>query len=1055
MSLEVEQLELLIQQGEKLRSSLYVVNKQLNGGSEKPLQSKEIISLCKALMEGKPKEMVTFPHLSYDDITSYGPKMRYSFCVLNHFVEFQKKTIKVLTDVCSESHIFDLSWNYVFVMPVMRLFTNYVRLHLFVNSIPDIEKVPYVYGYCFSKVAKTDSETSELLSFFLKERDNYRLLESELHILKEHFVGMFKSIVPIIDRLLKSGKQFTWNLLNLQDNPMALAKNSSFFKPEYIVMIHMNEICECFICFCLMNLDVLSSVVQFSDVMRLLAAYCNTFQLYGDFRIELRRIFEDVRKIRGKRSDDISCLDRSRDTAKQILPDREFIIRKLTMILQDYNNGFSQDPTILQSKLVIVMSILGYANFELMTYFAQYTKDIDPSLLELLHIVMKVVIFGIRNTEQTARFLVYNFREFDSPLLFSKIHSFTMPQSDYQRFMLMIDAFNSLDIEMFDEGTKYDLTGMRVNIMREMATFNRFSTSHGVMHLAPLFNLISSIFFRVDLFVNVESLFTRIVPIQYFWCFKESFMSMVKQNNHKQSGLTVSLLAVAHFYSNDLNTINEWPEFSGFIKDHVNQISDIICENMLTWARSLQFNEMKEFRNQTSISSLLNRKEDNGTKDKPRTFSDVPIGDESLLKNRRLFTPSYEKLECLVECMTNARQMGAIQVFGEKYVIIDEFMTKLSRLLLAFFESGEVTNPFEIVSQMGSASIILQSAMSAAQVNPSEFIAKSKAELQSVKIDIDNSTIKINGPLGHFCNTFKDQYSDFFKGSLMETFYSMTAQAFLSNGNSKSSQSHFFASRSALRTLHSIIQTPGMVAIDFAGANTILMLLNQLEPIMSKYLYQNGTPEFLNNPFVITESPQIIKILCQIGAIQKFRNLLKQSIGVSIQNDSNFGFMNPKVNPHEDLLMNSIIGDHPIIGAFQNELFNSFIGALFASPYWLNLNYNAQHDGFLDNSHLIVGFFDIISGSVMSKNLQFDRQKKYSDIFTQCYKSIISGEELNRARNKRAKWPKMGMILLLDHMIKNSRYADYSLLEPVISYQIIRSIYTQFLREIKTDEGKK
>jgi hypothetical protein len=37
------------------------------------------------------------------------------------------------------------------------------------------------------------------------------------------------------------------------------------------------------------------------------------------------------------------------------------------------------------------------------------------------------------------------------------------------------------------------------------------------------------------------------------------------------------------------------------------------------------------------------------------------------------------------------------------------------------------------------------------------------------------------------------------------------------------------------------------------------------------------------------------------------------------------------------------------------------------------------------------------------------------------------------------------MMLLLDHFVQRSQYADYSLLEPIVPYHYIRSVYTSML----------
>ena len=1052
-TIEIEVLDLLNKHADHLFASFYAVNRQLNHSGKKYLQVKEIVDLCKFVREGKTQDNIKFPHLPYELIDEYGNLLRYPFSVLTHFMDFQRKTIKILSDVFNESRVFDFSWNYSYVLPVLRLFKNYVKLHIYFTQIPDFDKVPIVYGYVYNKKTNEVNEDANYISTFAKDRSTFRLLESELQIVNDHFFGLFKGIINILSRLLSSGLSFEWSLINISDNPSEFDETTPefpFFKLEYICMIHLEELCESFLFYCFINMKIIGSDSQFADVLSHIVAHKPSLYLHGEFSCEVFKLFEDMRKLRNKRSDDIGPVDRATELARRIVSTREFRCRKLTMILNEFMVAAQYDESILSSKLIILLSIIGFSNFELTSFLTNYSKDTTPSIISLLYRMLQAITYAQNHYSSIERFLIFNFHEFDGPFLDTKIHSFHIPQTDYNRFVTVVQAFNFIDIEHYDNGTKYDLTGLQVTLKRIMASFNKFSTSNGVLHLSPLFNLISSIYFRVNLFVNGSLSFLQFAPLHLYWKFLPSFSLLTKEKHNSHSGHLASLFILSHFYSFDYITPTEYPEYKKTIIDFTQNLFTDIFENVLDWCKSLQNDSLASLRKQTDISVLLNNPEEPKEKQYNKLI-DIWVSRESKFNNRQFLKPIYDKMINLSDTMLILKEIGTIQIFEKRVDVLTTLMKKMKNIMINLFENELVQSPFSLTSKIQTTEIIIEFLMTSAGINPSPIIFNCMNKLTSVPILLENlPKIDTTKVVGHISKIYLKFYKTFLTEILPNCFYSSTTQSFLNrkkklNTNNNIFEGHFFASLSSLKTLYKIIGINGMASIDIISMEIIYKLYSQLLEYMNNNIFQSNDniPDFISDPLLLQNGPETLNILCHIGAIIKFRELLHKSIPIEKAIDK-YSFLNSNNSYKDDILIQQYLDKSNIIKIFKHPLIPKYLISLFSNFYWSNLKYNTIHDAFSNNSHLIINSFEYIISVILRIDHSFNYLLFYKNLLKSVYIGSSKGKE-NIERKLCNKWPSLPFILLLDHMIKNSKFIDYSNLEPIVSYKIIRSIYTIIL----------
>jgi hypothetical protein len=123
---------------------------------------------------------------------------------------------------------------------------------------------------------------------------------------------------------------------------------------------------------------------------------------------------------------------------------------------------------------------------------------------------------------------------------------------------------------------------------------------------------------------------------------------------------------------------------------------------------------------------------------------------------------------------------------------------------------------------------------------------------------------------------------------------------------------------------------------------------------------------------------------------------------------------------------------------------------MLGCSYWDTFVYDAVNDSVKDNSHLWAKFFDACIGVSIALGLKVTPELFYRGLFGQCMQSIRKGKDTfqGRTAKKNIGYPGLQLIILVDHMVSESEYADYSYLQPIIPYRFIKGLYTAQLSSV-------
>ncbi|EAY21283.1 hypothetical protein TVAG_166580 [Trichomonas vaginalis G3] len=1074
----------LNQHAERLKAALYNVNKTINPKENSVLQSKEIKDLCKAIKDGKTMDQEKFPHLDNDKITHYGGFLRTPFSVLNHYMNFQGRAIDALRDALNESKIFDISWNYIYVIPVLKLFVNYCQLNFFVNHIKDLDRVVMVYRYCYFKNQSHECPTAQALLKTLQERQGFKILDAELQQVNEKFRALFKSIIAIISRLLKAGSGYTWKDLNLSDNPNPADKDNIFIKPEYIIMQNMKLITEAFTYFCIVRGEVLHEERIFADAFLDILAHNTQIHLCGEFTLDIQDIISEFSKVKqSKKSFDVSILNSVDSRREDLVRNRLYRQRKLAMILREYHTVATYNFDTILPKLPIIQAIMGYANFEILSgvfmtddkYFNKLKPEdknnIASTLIGLIEAASEMIILFARNKFEVARFLVYNFREYDGPFLDTEIHSFNLPNENFQRLSKIKDALKSVDISAFDNGTKYDVSGLSMALMREMSFFNSYSRSRGLAHLAPLFTLISSIYTRINLYNTLDLAFLEICQLHRLWGYNKFFQENVAIDDKKSHLMekAATLLYLAHFYQYDIPSLAEVENYKDDMKEFLKTSKKIVADNISHFAFKLRDNSLPELVNQTKPSIAIQVRaeahREAGQPVKAKKPSQLPIGQESILTNRKLLTFIDNATQAMDKLFIDVKQIGSVQSFGETVTVYEDIKNGLMNYFAgSFWKKVKADSPFAVDDILNETKVILQHATNAALLDYTVEYDKIFNTLTQISIvKSDHLTVEADKS-GALATIMGNMYRNFLKTILPNSYFSNVSQMFVSSAKNSDLPSQL-GSPNAIRVIYNILGAKGLAMIDIIACEVFAEVGEQLAKEMSNGKYPDIIVKAFNensskpnqwlkgaaqDPGFEPTATKASELMIHLGAISRFRRLLRSSVPFKQKELTEYPYLAQTIKPENDEVLGPLLVNTNIQKLMSSENAPQIFGSALISIYWYDLKYEIGTNAFPNDGHLFAMGFEAVVAAAKKERVTLRSIMK--DFVATLYYTMPAAHDINNLRAKKGKWPKQHMVLLIDHIVQNSNYVDYAILEQVLPFSTIRHVYANIFAQSKSEK---
>jgi hypothetical protein len=1012
LKFQIEPLTELNAHAERLLPALYTLASDLESPEYAFLSSKDYASIAKTKRKGATTAIVNVGQAKAMEL---GKKLRRVYAVAVHFRQFQMFALSALTAVQEQSRDLDFSWNYLYAMPILRLFTNYIRVHYLVARVPNFSVAVQLYYDCCLAVRAIDPSIP-LVADVIKERENIRTAENEVQFLGEYLSTFFKLVVPALHTALTNGPSFPWRLLSLIDKSKPSLPGEIFFLPQYLLFMHMNDFIEWFELFCLTFLPLTASDPFYTECFAACQSYTVIVHIYATVTIDPKPAFLAYKKT-AKGDLDFSFFEANEGSWPRQKASQSYRRRKLCRIIHEFVSACQVDASVVCTKHGLALSLLGLARFELCNalQLRQARPALEPfiaaEIVHLLSSALNVLVLAQQVVPDFQRFVVYNLREYDCNYLDTLVHSFGIPQDIFDKCAALIGALRAVNIEEFDAGDDYDLYPA-ISMSGSIAvSLNNYATAkRGITHLASLMQLLAGLNFRLQLYQQTFDVLLKFSGLHELWPYLDQLDYVSTSTDHQKARYNVALLQLCHFLSFAEVAIAEVPKVKDQILKYFAKWEKAQIDVMATWFRAAQEGPP------TSKGLAIDTSEDNDTGE----------GKDPLLVKSKRLKEGDKALNRITGLLLELSHIGIVTIVGEEHNVRDEFRENLRHALRNLFSTAKAHAPLNLKRRLQIARGTFQQICAAADFNFNRAITENVGALAAVSVE---------NP-GAIAQNFKQKYLQCGKELLQQCFYSNSQDMFVTCDPAALSPASVsdYLTLPAMHALKSIIGVMGCLSIYQALAALVGTLAKPLVEALGKAL--KGKASDFESAALFASAGDIIKQVNHISAVLRLREMIRP-FSEELQ-----------VQPEFDLDVVHGLKEAGVAKLMEDVKFPDLFGSLIACSYWETFEYDASHDAIHDNSHLWGRLLDAFVGTAVSEKKQFAPDLFYRQLFGKFILAINKGKDTVVAKDKKKAYPGLALLIIVDHVVSESRYADYSQLEQLVTYQLIRSLYTAKLSSL-------
>ena len=985
----IDQAYALIKHADHILSSLCAAQKTLTDNEADYFDSKVNSQIIDNIKHGKK---IDDKKLSIDKKKAWGigSTLRQTFNTISHFQKFQNQCLHTLLNAQDASSTFALSYNSEFVMPLLQLFVKYVKLHVLLSQIKNIVNVPILYYYCKQRTLGESQLSSDIFSLpkYLKERISFNFLEAELQPLVKRFEDVLVTAKSYINNLITADQTFNWSQFALSENPSVTPPKGNFMDLQYFVAMNLNLFVDALISLLFVNV---SAAPKFNDVFQSIVKFHPYFELVADIKIPISSMFEALKRFTTKKEDLSSSF-----FEKAVLTDidRKNIVfreKKIASLIQEFINAGESDVTSICFKIQIFFALLGYGNFVFSSNMGITAKDdlhrMHLATIDLLSTLTSAAFLILKNTKPIKRFFLYNLREYDYPNLLALVYPLRLEKPLYDKVTYVANSLQYIQLDAFDNGTPIDIFPLKLAIGNVMACFNKYSTNHGVVHLPPLFQLLASISFHVRIATEPIDVVFESLEIFRFWQYRKFIEAKLSSTPNEFKGTVVTILGLPHFYSYDQSMASEDEDFYKKIPKTYLDMEKIIISIIEEWVEKQSQNSFE------------------------------------LQKDSAVLRAGEARF---IQALRSLISIGTITICGEQFNLLKRILPTINAIIPNVIGRQSSIPPYYLNQRVAAISKFLRLCLLSVGVNPNSVISRNMIDITHVQLSYDNGVPKIDGKMGRIPHIYFEFYKNYIKKNIKQTYYSTILRTFIDckeTADSVSCKAPLFLSHTAFSALGNILDDDGCKAFDILLAQGTVDTLESVAESFSLVIPSDTT--VLN---MAEHTSKCITSLIQAGKILKIRQLFNQAKHPNT----------PLVDPHEDAILAMKLKDSTFLQNFDTEKLPNFIISLFSAGFWSDIEYDVGNGAFTNDSHLLPYIFDAIFGVKKFHDSDFDT-KKHCNIMM---KAMVEGIEKIKKVDK-----KLLMYVLVDFIVKESVYADYSMIDEVLPYQVIRSVYSTILQQ--------
>jgi len=531
-SLRLEDVWELIHHGRRINAGLGLLAEQLDGEYAFLDTADDCKKLARAWKD--QAEARAAASISGERVNQLGGCLRRGYAVCCHFSQWAGQVVGTLMSIYTGVQDTDIAWNYCVGLPVMQLFTLYIKCHIQAAHMPLLGQVVRVYLGCLRRVDANDPMGRIVESFIGKTgsldklKADISLFRGDLNFRKSFFYG----IAPTMLRVLEGS--FDWDAYSRTDG-------DRFFPPGLLTMSHFSDFCESFLCYAWTHLE---AVIQDQVQMALFQRICDNihvFQLYGGQQVDCASLTRAFAKL-GELKWEYTPSGRY---------DPGAVLFTVANRIQQFSHAAAVDLSILCTKAYLAFGLMGLAAFHLENVFRRNYTGGNSDVVHALYWLTRLATQMTNVVPEIRRFVVYNVHEYDAAYLDSLSRSFPIVQTAFDQLQWLAGSLRGVDIEDYDRGSQIDLYPAISYADSVAFRLNKGSTTAGCSHLRPLLELLAGVAWRMRWYQEPFDMIMRFSRLGQFWPYMGTVAEIVGDSSNPAFEENACGMQLCHFYCLD------------------------------------------------------------------------------------------------------------------------------------------------------------------------------------------------------------------------------------------------------------------------------------------------------------------------------------------------------------------------------------------------------------------------------------------------------------------------------------------------------------------------
>lgn len=973
-----------------------------------------------------------------------------TIATVDYACSWVKRTQTYLTSIINEIRDLDLKWNQLITLNICKLFSGYCKIVLMIYDMKNTDT--YVNLFAVSQASKSMKTTCKIedLAIFVNysSSDPLSYISYELKPIREKLISLVSKLSSFVSSLFSEWTTFNWNLLSIYECAPEDTVGNSMPIDELTYLSNINVLREMLIFFCLGFSQITDENPQYAHLAQCLFSESSQIYISVNNSISSKNLCQLV-----SNSSAFASITSSLEKITGVKNTYTHIqrMKQLYYLACDIENLSGIDPNQFLRCIHQIKAICALSYYEIDLFFGsheqtKWDKEHVLTISKLLSILDKIVCFFINEEALVERFFVYNLSTTDSEYLSQLIKKFDIAGLGQGGIDIISGAkaiqqsIESLDLQEFDNGTRFDFLPLSLTFGRLLLKYNQISTTMVVSYLNPLFEHLMTIYIHSQAAQNSIKYFLEYCPIHKSWKYAKQ-MNQLISNPYMPLNCASAVFHCFSYFNLDYVSISSLPGCAKNLKD------------ILIGIRGKMATQIRSFMN-----TLLTSDQSNVMKYSISGEIGQEIHEENL--NDRLLNPSFCSNEAdVISSIKEANEFIislplTIQFFGETIEIcnffVNRFATDVITILLFNVHNNNqaIVDAYQIVWTIFSITglnfnnalfegIRAESMFASADISvqAQAFTDENVRECPHQLLDEKRFVYKIASELINFVDESheKSKYIPFIQH--------------FKDSKSKYSTQYFveifriFGIHSALYLDHALIKSI---------VNNILIILKGYKS-SSKLTVTEATSS-ISSPEVLQASDSLLKISVSLtlrSMIRRASVIVSEEVtpgiaqffsSINVFDSPSSYVLNEVLSTQKSnyFITENIKGNQKFVSDINTYFI--FLGSLFANPKWDNIDFYPNEDALSKNLHLLPFAFElmvdiapVLFDNVNDSVIQDGIVEFFSTLQTIIDKKNVSGKYNSSTGNP--------YLILVDKFPKYISSIEFGVIEHIFPYGLLSSSY--------------